>query len=134
MKYSKMAGGLVLALALLVSSAFAGNKAASMDLSSTVQVNGKQLPAGSYKLKWEGDGPAVQVQFLKDKRVVASAPARLEQMSTKNIVAGALIDNAGDAHNLLEVRFAGKNYKLVFPGSEAQAQNAHGNGTAQTNR
>lgn len=135
MKYTKIAGGLLLALTLAVSTAFAGNKPASVELRSTVGVNGQQLPAGSYTLKWEGNGPAVEVQFLKGKKVVASAPAQLEQLSSKNKVASALVDSTGDAHNLLEVRFEGKNYKLVFPSAESQAQNARGSGTsAQTNR
>lgn len=130
MKYSKIAGGLVLALTLLVSTAFAGNKSASMQLNSVAQVNGKQLPAGNYKLKWEGDGPAVQVRFLQGKKVIATAPARLEQIPRKSNEAAAMIDNAGDAHSLMEVRFFGKNYKLVFPSAEAQAQNTHGSGAS----
>jgi hypothetical protein len=134
MKYSKMAGGLVLAVTLMASMAFAGSKRVSMEFSTAVQVNGKQLPAGSYRLKWEGDGPAVQVQFLKGKKVVATAPARVEQTPRSNEGA-AVIDNAGDAHNLVEARLAGRKYKLVFVSPEAQAQNSHGGGTsAQTNR
>jgi hypothetical protein len=134
MKYSKYTGGLVLALvALLSTAAFAGNKPGSLYLSDAAQLNGKQLPAGTYQLKWEGNGPEVQVQFLQGRKVVATAPAKLEQATSKPAKDAAVIDNAGGSRTLSEARFAGKNYKLVFPGPEAQAQNAHGS-SGQNNR
>ncbi|HKW25527.1 MAG TPA: hypothetical protein VJN48_07065 [Terriglobales bacterium] len=127
MKYSKYTGGLVLALAVLLSTAaFAGNKPGSLYLADATQLNGKQLPAGTYQLKWEGNGPEVQVQFLQGKKVVATAPAKLEQATSKPAKDAAVIETASGSRSLAEARFAGKNYKLVFPGPEAQAQNAHG--------
>ena len=134
MKYSKYTGGLVLALAVLLSSAaFAGNKPGSLYLSDATQLNGKQLPAGTYQLKWEGNGPEVQVQFLQGKKIVATAPAKLEQATAKPAKDAAVIETASGSRSLAEARFAGKNYKLVFPGPEAQAQNAHGS-SGQNNR
>lgn len=134
MKYSKFTGGLVLSLAVLLSTAaFAGNKPGSLYLGDATQLNGKQLPAGTYQLKWEGNGPDVQVQFLQGKKVVATAPAKLEQASTKPEKDAAVIDTVSGSRSLTEARFAGKNYKLVFPGPEAQAQNAHAS-SGQNNR
>jgi hypothetical protein len=134
MKYSKYTGGLVLAVAVLLSSAaFAGNKPGSLFLGEATQLNGKQLPAGAYQLKWEGKGPEVQVEFLRGKKVVATAPAKLEQASTRPEKDAAVIDTLNGSRTLSEARFAGKNYKLVFPGPEAQAQNAHGS-SGQNNR
>jgi hypothetical protein len=134
MKYSKYTGGLVLALAVLLSTAaFAGNKAESLYLGDATQLNGKQLPAGTYQLKWKGNGPDVQVEILQGKKVVATAPAKLEQASTKPEKDAAVIDTMSGSRSLTEARFAGKNYKLVFPGPEAQAQNAHGS-SGQNNR
>ena len=133
MKYSKIAGGLVLALAVLVSTAFAGSKPASMELTSAAQVNGKQLPAGNYQLKWEGNGPPVQVHFLRGRKVVATAPAKLEPVSAKTADSSAMIENISGSRQLMEARFAGKNYKLVFAGAEAQAQNTRTSGSSQTN-
>jgi hypothetical protein len=133
-KYSKYTGGLVLAVAVLVSTAaFAGNKPGSLYLADTTQLNGKQLPAGTYDLKWEGNGPDVQVEFLKGKKVVATAPAKLQQTSIRPDKGAAVIDMASGSRSLSEARFAGKNYKLVFPNPEAQAQNAHGS-SGQNNR
>lgn len=134
MKYSKYTGGLVLALAVLLSTAaFAGNKPGSLYLSDATQLNGKQLPAGTYQLKWEGNGPEVQVQFLQGKKIVATTPAKLEQATAKPAKDAAVIETASGSRSLAEARFAGKNYKLVFPGPEAQAQNAHGS-SGQNNR
>ena len=134
MRSSKIHGGLVLTLAVLLSTAaFAAGKPGSLYLSNGAQLNGKQLPAGTYKLVWEGNGPDVQVQFLQGKKVVTTVPAKLEQTS-KPSQGAAVIDNASGSRSLVEARFAGKNYKLVFPGPEAQAQDTHTAGAAARNR
>ena len=134
MKGSKMMSSLVLTLAVLLSTvAFAGNKPGSLSLGDAAQINGKTLPAGNYRVQWEGSGPAVQVQFLKGKKVVATAPARVEQLPDKPAQGAAVIETAGGGRNLVEARFAGKNYKLVFTGPESQAQNMR-SGSGQSNR
>ncbi|HTM90752.1 MAG TPA: hypothetical protein VL155_21275 [Terriglobales bacterium] len=134
MKSSKITGGLVLAIAVLLSTAaFAGSKPGSLYLSEGAQLNGRQIPAGTYQLRWEGNGPAVQVSVLKGKKVIASAPAKIEQVAAQSDRGAAVIDTAGGSRTLVEARFAGKNYKLVFPSPEAQAQNMH-TGSNQSNR
>ena len=135
MKCSKITGGLVLTFALLLcTSAFAGSKPGSLVLNDVAQINGKQLSAGNYQLKWEGNGPAVQVQFLQGRKVVATAPAKVEQTPTKAFQDAAVIETAGGSRSLVEARFAGKNYKLVFTNPESQAQNAHSGSSGQNNR
>jgi hypothetical protein len=135
MKYSKITGGLVLTFALLLSTgAFAGSKPGSLVLNDVAQINGKQLSAGNYQLKWEGNGPAVQVQFLQGRKVVATAPAKVEQTPTKPSQDAAVIETAGGSRSLVEARFAGKNYKLVFTNPESQAQNARTGTSGQNNR
>lgn len=134
MKSSKITGGLVLAVAVLLSSAaFAGSKPGSLYLGEAAQLNGKQIPAGTYQLQWKGNGPAVQVNVLKGKKVIASAPARMEQVSARPERGAAVIDTAGGGRTLVEARFADRDYKLVFPSPEAQAQNMR-NGSNQSNR
>src|ERR1051326_5073734 len=134
MKSSKITGGLVLAIAVLLSTAaFAGSKPGSLYLSEGAQLNGRQIPAGTYQLRWEGNGPAVQVSVLKGKKVIASAPAKIEQVAAQSDRGAAVIDTAGGSRTLVEARFAGNNYKLVFPSPEAQAQNMH-TGSNQSNR
>lgn len=134
MKSSKIRGGVVLAMAVLLSTAaFAGSKPGSLYLSEATQLNGKQMPAGTYQVRWEGSGPAVQVSVLRGKKVIASAPAKVERVTSTPDRGAAVIDTAGGGRTLVEARFAGKNYKLVFPSPEAQAQNMH-NGSNQSNR
>lgn len=134
MKSSKITGGVVLAMALLLSTAaFAGTKPGSLYLNEATQLNGKQIPAGTYQVRWEGSGPAVQVSVLRGKKVIASAPAKVERVTSTPDRGAAVIDTAGGGRTLVEARFAGKNYKLVFPSPEAQAQNMH-NGSNQSNR
>jgi len=62
MKYSN-GGKLVASIVLMAASAIAGATSQSLTVNNPVQVNGKQLGAGSYKLNWDGTGPNVQVQI-----------------------------------------------------------------------
>ena len=77
MSVSKISKGLLLGLALLLAtSVFAANKG-SLQVSDPVTVNGKQLGAGDYTVKWEGAGPNVELNILRGKNVVATVPARM---------------------------------------------------------
>ena len=135
MNFSKITGTAVLAVAVLVSTAaFAGNKPGSLYLANGAELNGKTLPAGTYDVRVEGNGPEVQVQFLKGKKLMASAPAKVEQMQKKAYQNAAVIETTGGGRSLIEARFAGKKFKLLFPSPEAQAKAAQSNsGSSQTN-
>jgi hypothetical protein len=112
MKFASVSKGLVVGLALLLtSSAFAASKA-NFTLNSDASVNGTKLKAGDYKLEWDGSGPNVEVSILKGKKVVAKVPAKvvdLEKASTND--AAVLKQNGGDS-TLAGVRFQGKKYAL----------------------
>jgi hypothetical protein len=57
-------------------SAFAREKNQhSIEILNAVQVGGKQLEPGSYKVEWQGAGPDVQVTFLHNGKAVATADA-----------------------------------------------------------
>ncbi len=78
MSVSKISKGLLLGLALLLAtSVFAANNKGSMQVTDSVTVNGKQLPAGEYTIKWDGAGPNVELNILRGKNVVATVPARM---------------------------------------------------------
>jgi hypothetical protein len=112
MKFASVSKGLVVGLALLLtSSAFAASKA-NFTLNSDASVNGTKLKAGDYKLEWDGTGPNVEVSILKGKKVVAKVPAKvvdLDRASTND--AAVLKQNGGDS-TLAGVRFQGKKYAL----------------------
>ena len=69
--------GLLTIVMTLPATLFAKSNSASVNLDSPTNVAGQTLPAGQYNVKWTGNGPDVQVQFLNGHKVVASAPARL---------------------------------------------------------
>src|SRR6478752_4413068 len=73
---------LVLALTTSVFAASDSHKS-SFEIGAPTQVNGTTLPAGEYTAQWEGSGPAVQVNILQGKKVVATAPAQAVTLDSK---------------------------------------------------
>jgi hypothetical protein len=58
--------------------AVAGTKqSASISLSDPVVISGTHLKPGEYKVRWNGTGSDVQVQFLQGKKELVSVPAKL---------------------------------------------------------
>jgi hypothetical protein len=124
MKVTKATKGLLLGLALLLAtSAFAANKG-SLSVSEAVNVNGKQLKAGDYKVTWEGAGPNVKVNIMKGNKVVATAPAQVVELSNAPSDNAAVVSNDGGRRSLSEIRFSGKKYALAFGGETAKAEPA----------
>ncbi len=79
---------------------FAKTEKANVNFDSTTMVAGKKLSPGKYEVKWNGNGPAVQVNFLKNNKVVATAPAKL-------------IDKNNPYDNAVESRKEGKHQVLT---------------------
>src|SRR6202521_6219959 len=76
MKFQSICKSLLLGLALLLAtSAFAAANKGSLQLPSTVTVSGTQLSAGDYSVKWDGNGPTVELNILQGSKVVATPPA-----------------------------------------------------------
>ena len=130
----RVKGGIVLALSMvLVAAAFAAEN--RLDVTNPVQVNGKQLATGNYKLRWNGSGDNVEVQFLKGDKVLATVPAKVEKVSSRYDRNALVVQNGGNGErSLVEARFGGKNYKLVFTNEAAQAEqtNHAGGGDGKT--
>jgi hypothetical protein len=127
MSVSKISKGLLLGLALLLAtSGFAANKG-SLQVNNPVSVNGKQLAAGEYTVKWEGAGPNVELNIMKGKNVVATVPAHmldLEQSPTRDSVVTNI--NSDGHKSLSEIRFSGKKYAFAVNTESAKAES---NGT-----
>jgi hypothetical protein len=85
MKLNKLAVPL-LALGLLGSSAAFARESnqTTLHLREKINVNGKVLNPGRYTVDWQGSGPAVQVDILRGKETVATAPAHLAEQPTRN--------------------------------------------------
>lgn len=98
-----------------------GNKG-DFQISSPVQVNGTTLPAGDYTAKWEGAGPAVQVNIVRNGKTVASVPAKLVQSEQKAADNAAEIQNgASGQRELTALHFSGKKYSLQLSSTTAQS-------------
>ncbi len=87
----------------------------SIDLYDAVQVGNTQLRAGNYKVEWQGDGPAVQVNFLRNGKNVATAPATL-QMNDKDVNQDDVVIDKISANTkaLKEIDFSHQKEALVF--------------------
>ena len=115
MTFSNTFKGLLLGLALLLAtSAFAANK-------GSLQVS-KSLAAGEYTVKWEGNGPNVELNILQGKKMVATIPARLIDLDRSAVGNTAVVKRNGDgSRSLAEIRFAGKKYALALGDESAKA-------------
>lgn len=118
MKLNNLAKSVVLGLAvLLATGAFASNKG-SLHVQEAVQVNGQQLPAGEYQLRWDGTGASVELSFMQGKKEVVKTSAKVIELEKASAYDSAVVDHSGGKASVLEVRFSGKKYKLAIGGSE----------------
>ena len=123
MKFSNISKGLLLGLSLLLATtAFAASKG-SLQVSEPVTVSGKSLAAGEYTVKWEGNGPNVELNILQGKKVVATIPARLIDLNRSAPGNTSVVKRNGDGSKTLsEIRFAGKKYALALGDESAKAE------------
>jgi hypothetical protein len=114
MNCKNISKGLLLGLTLLLAtSLFAASNHGSLQTLSDVTISGKTLPAGDYSVNWNGSGQNVQMNIMKGKKVVATAPATLVDLSQAPSFDAAVIkDNSDGTKSLAEVRFGGKKYAL----------------------
>ena len=113
-----LAKTVVLGLAvLLATSAFASNKG-TLRVRETLEVNGQQLAAGEYQLRWDGSGSNVEVSFMQGKKEVAKTSAKLVNLDKASDYDAALVDHSSGKAIVTEVRFAGKKYALAIGATE----------------
>jgi hypothetical protein len=120
MNRNSLLKSLVLALAvLLATSAFAGNKG-SLHIQEAVQINGQQLAAGDYQLRWEGSGSNVDLSVLQGRKVVAKTNAKMVELNQPADYDAAVVDTS--SRTISQLRFAGKKYALaISEGEKAEA-------------
>jgi hypothetical protein len=120
MKLNHLAKFAVLGLAvLLATGAFASNKG-SLHVEEAVQVNGQQLPAGDYQLRWDGTGSEVQLSFMQGKKEVAKTAAKVIDLEKAIPYDSAVVDRSNGA-SLSQIRFAGKKFALAIGGEASSA-------------
>jgi hypothetical protein len=118
MRISGKSKSMALVMALLFSSvAFASNRG-SLLVSTQITVNGKPLAPGEYSVMWDGAGPDVQVNFVKGKKIVATAPAHVIDLSTPPAGDSAILQkNSDGTSSLAQIRFGGKKKALSLDGA-----------------
>ena len=123
MRVSKISKGILLSSALLLAtSLFAVNKG-SIEVSDPITVSGKQLAAGTYTVQWDGAGPNVELNILRGKNVIATAPARMVDLNQSPDRDTLVITRTNDGRKALnEIRFSGKKYAFVIDGESAKAE------------
>jgi hypothetical protein len=88
------------------------NNQHSVDIPDALQVGGVQLQPGSYKVKWQGAGPDIQVTFLRDGKTVATVPATLKTNDVQVTQDDIVTDLA--TKTLTEIDFHHDKEALVF--------------------
>ena len=103
--------------------ALARDKAHSVEIPYTVQVGGTRIIAGSYKVAWQGTGPAVEVSFSQYGKTVATVPGTLKT-NDDQVTQDAIVTEAtsADTTTLKEIDFVHQKEALVFD----QGQNEGG--------
>jgi hypothetical protein len=131
MKTSRFSAALFVASLLCASGAFASDtntNKKSLHLDQDVTVEGTRVPAGDYKVEWNGPGPSVQVSILKGKDTIATVPAQVVNETTPNTQDGYGVEPAQDGgQQLTQIFFSGKNYTLEFQPGASQTSNPSGN-------
>jgi hypothetical protein len=128
MNASKISKGLLLGLALLLATSVLAANKGSLQVSDPVTVNGRQIAAGEYTVKWEGNGPSVELNILRGKDVVATVPARMIDLDRAPSRDSAVTIVNSDGHKSLnEIRFSGKKYALAVGAETAKAESGDTN-------
>jgi len=85
----------------------------SVAIPESVLVGGAQLKPGNYKVEWQGNGPEVQVNFVRDGKTVATVPGTLKT-NDANVVDDIVTDTSTNAKTLKEIDFSRGKESLVF--------------------
>lgn len=110
----------LLALTLSVT-AFAKPKSENITLYHDATLNGTNLPAGEYVVKYDVDGSNAQVKFLKGSREVASANGQVKTLTKKAGSNQVVINNEGNGRSISEIDFGGKDTAISFESAGATA-------------
>jgi hypothetical protein len=122
-----VAKSLVLGLAVLVATgAFASNNnKGSLHVQEAVEINGQQIPAGYYDLRWEGTGANVQLTFLQGKKEIAKTSAKMVELDKAPVYDSASVDHSSGKATVSEVRFAGKRIALAFGSTDSASMGSN---------
>jgi hypothetical protein len=113
LKYTALLSTLALVFSL---NCFArSNNERSVTISDPVQVGSTQLKPGTYKVEWQGTGPAVQVSFLQGNKTLATVPGMLKT-NDDQVTRDAIVTDTTSSHGstLKEIDFHRQKEAVVF--------------------
>src|SRR3981189_224748 len=85
-------------LLLAASACAAGTGKGTLHLYESLDVQGKQLAPGEYKLDWSGEGPKVELNITSSKKSIVSVPAQLIPVGEKNTTDGYAVEKSEDGN------------------------------------
>lgn len=102
-------------LASLASTRTTQLKKQKVSVMDKVEIAGKTLKPGNYEVEWQGNGPAVNVKFLKYGKTLLTAPAQLAQLKTPAPYS-AVVENThkNGAKTIQEIEWNHKREALKF--------------------
>ena len=118
MNVVKITKSIVLGVSLLAATAAMAatenSGKSSVQFDSPVNVNGTQLPAGHYDLKWNTSPSGTELRFISSKNAVTTVPARVVELDRKDNQSSLDTVQAQDGSmTLLSLHFSGKTYALA---------------------
>lgn len=116
MHFSKYAFFLsAVAMLLPISAAARSDNQRKVNLSTAVEVGSTQLPPGTYQVQWQGNGPAVKVEFIQNGQTLATTQARWVDKSQPAPYDSVVTEKAGNNQNrLMEIDFHKQKQVLQF--------------------
>ena len=118
-KFGKFSTTLLLGTVMFTASAFAAEKT-TVEIRNPVMLNGSQLAAGKYTVTWEGNGPSVELKFVKGKDVAVTVPAHFVNLNTATYPGLIVTKHDNDSVVLTEIMPSGKKYALAIGNDSVQ--------------
>ena len=117
LKYAALLATIVSTLALLspVGALARDKNQHSVQIPATLQVGSTQLEPGNYKVEWQGTGPDVQVNFVRNGKTVATVPGTLNA-NDKRVVQDAIVTDTASS-TLKEIDFGRDKESVTFGSS-----------------
>jgi hypothetical protein len=129
MKLSNKSSGLLLGMTLLLATGASAASKGALKLDEAVTVNGTQLAKGEYEVIWDGTGPNVELNVIQSKKIVATVPARLVQLSHPGPGQGYGTRKEEDGTtSLTSIYFSGKKYELAIRKESVATEPTKGSG------
>jgi hypothetical protein len=123
MKVFKVLTESVMTTILLASTLFAEEEG-RFELLSPVEVRGKQLSAGEYELRWNGTGPYLDLEILRNGNLLVSVPATISPIKHPSLYNSAVLrNNPNGTKTLFRIVLARKNLAIDIGDSPTTSSN-----------